>query len=54
MERIRAMSHEPSEDEWREIARKASIEQDLEKLLELTQQLLEKYDKEKLRKKSNP
>ena len=37
----------PTEEGWREIARQASEERDPDKLLELTQQLLEKYDEAK-------
>ena len=43
-------SHEPSEEEWREIARQATQEKDPEKLLALAEQIVEKYDEEKQRK----
>ena len=43
-------THEPTEEEWRILARQASEERDPDKLLELTQQLVEKYDEEKQRK----
>jgi hypothetical protein len=44
-------SHEPTEQEWRELARQASKEENPEKLIELTQELIEKFDEEQRRKK---
>ena len=41
------MAHEPSQDEWRELAREASEERDPERLLDLSQQIVEKYEEEK-------
>jgi hypothetical protein len=43
-------NHEPPEEEWRTLARQASQESDPYKFLELTQQIVEKYDEEKRRK----
>jgi hypothetical protein len=43
-------NHEPTEEEWRTLARQASEERDPYKLLELSQQIVEKYDEEKRRK----
>jgi hypothetical protein len=42
-------THEPTEEEWRTLARQALKEQDPEKLLDLIQQVIEKYDEAKLR-----
>ena len=42
--------HEPTEEEWRELARQAREEKDLGKALDLAQQIVEKYDEEKRRK----
>jgi hypothetical protein len=39
----------PIEQNWRDLARKAAEEKDPEKLLDLVQQLLEKYDEEQRR-----
>jgi hypothetical protein len=41
--------HEPTEPRWRELARQASAEKDHEKLLDLIQLVIEKYDEEKRR-----
>jgi hypothetical protein len=46
----RPTNHEPTEQEWRKLARQASEEKDPDKLLELTQQIVQKYDEEKRRK----
>ena len=39
----------PIEQNWRDLARKAAEEKDPEKLLDLAQQVLEKYDEEQRR-----
>ena len=44
------MPHESTEQEWRTLARQASTEEDRDKLLELTQQIVQKYEEEKRRK----
>ena len=41
--------HEPTEVEWRELARQASTEKDPEKMLDLIQQVIEKYDETRRR-----
>jgi hypothetical protein len=41
--------HEQTEPSWRQLARPASAEKDHEKLLDLIQQVIEKYDEEKRR-----
>jgi hypothetical protein len=48
------MSYEPTEEEWRGLARQVVAEKDPEKTLELAQQVIEKYDKEKRRKRQHP
>jgi hypothetical protein len=40
-------NHDPTQEEWRELARQASEEEDPEKALDLAQQLVEKYDEQK-------
>ena len=40
-------NHEPTQEEWRELARQASEEEDPEKALDLAQQVVEKYDEQK-------
>jgi hypothetical protein len=42
-------THEPAEEDWRDLARQASIEEDPEKLLDLLQQVIETYDEAKRR-----
>jgi gamma-glutamyl:cysteine ligase YbdK (ATP-grasp superfamily) len=39
--------HELTEPRWRELARQASAEKDHEKMLDLLQQVIEKYDEER-------
>ena len=39
----------PIEQNWRDLARQAAEEKDPEKLLDLVQQVLEKYDEEQRR-----
>ena len=39
-----ASNHEPTEQEWRELARQAIEEEDPDKALDLAQQIVEKYD----------
>jgi hypothetical protein len=41
--------HEPIEPRWRELARQASVEKDHEKMLDLIQQVIEKYNEERRR-----
>ena len=41
--------HPQTEPRWRELARQASAEKDHEKMLDLLQQVIEKYDEERLR-----
>jgi len=41
--------HEPTEQEWRELARQALKEKDLGKIFELAKGIVEKYDDEKRR-----
>ena len=43
------MQREPMQEEWRELARQASEEQDMEKLVALVQRVIEAYDAEKRR-----
>jgi hypothetical protein len=43
--------HEPPEEEWRTLARQASKEEDPDKLIELTQQFIEKFDEAQRRKR---
>jgi hypothetical protein len=43
-------NHEPTEEEWRTLARQASKEEDPNKVLELAGQIVEKYDEERRRK----
>jgi hypothetical protein len=43
-------NHEPTEEEWRMLARQASEEKDPEKLVALAEQIVDKYDEEKRRK----
>ena len=43
-------NHEPTEEEWRTLARQASEEKDPEKLVALAEQIVDKYDEEKRRK----
>jgi hypothetical protein len=45
-------NHEPIEEEWRTLARQASKEKDMDKVLDLAQQIVEKYDEETRRKRS--
>jgi hypothetical protein len=45
-----AQNHEPTEEEWRELARQAVKEQDPDKMIALAEQILEKYDEEKRRR----
>jgi hypothetical protein len=45
-------NHEPTEEEWRTLARQASEEGDPYKLLDLAEQIVEKYDEETRRKGS--
>ena len=40
-------NHEPTHEEWRELAKQASEEEDPEKALDLAQQIVEKYDEQK-------
>ena len=40
----------PTQEKWRELARQASEERDPDTLVELAEQLIEKYDEEKRRK----
>ena len=40
-------NHEPTKEEWRELARQAVEEKDLEKILELVEQALETHAEEK-------
>jgi hypothetical protein len=40
-------NHDPTQEEWRELARQASEEEDLKKALDLARQVLEKYDEQK-------
>ena len=44
-------SHEPIEEEWRTLARQASKEKNPDKLMNLAQQIVDKYDEEQRRKK---
>ena len=46
-------NHERTEEEWRELAREANKEEDPDKLLDLAEQIVEKYKEEK-RKNSPP
>ena len=46
--------HEPPEEEWRTLARQASEEKSPEKLVELAQQIVEKFDEAKQRKDPRP
>jgi hypothetical protein len=46
--------HEPTQEEWRELARQASEEEDPARLTELAQQVVEKFDEEKQRKGPRP
>ena len=41
---------EPTEKEWRELARQASEEEDSEMVIDLAQQIVEKFDEGKQRK----
>jgi hypothetical protein len=50
--RFHPPNHEPTEEEWRTLARQANEERDPYKLLELAQQIVEKYDEETRRKRS--
>jgi len=43
------MQGEPEQEEWRELARQASEEQDSEKLVALVRRVIEAYDAEKRR-----
>jgi hypothetical protein len=43
-------NHEPTHEEWRELARQAIEEEDPDKALDLAQQVVEKYEEEKRRK----
>ena len=43
------MSYEPTEEEWRKLARQASEEEDPDKLLNLAEQIVQKYDEAKTR-----
>jgi hypothetical protein len=45
-------NHEPTEEEWRTLARQAIKEGDPYKLLDLAEQIVEKYDEETRRKRS--
>jgi hypothetical protein len=48
------MAHhgEPTREEWRELARQASQEEDPERVIDLSKQIIEKFDEEKRRKES--
>jgi hypothetical protein len=41
---------EPTEEEWRELARQASEEEDSEMVIDVAQQIVEKFDEGKQRK----
>jgi hypothetical protein len=43
-------NHEPTHEEWRELARQAIEEEDPDKALDLAQQVVEKYEEETRRK----
>jgi hypothetical protein len=43
-------NHEPTDEEWRTLARQASEERDPNKLLDLAEQIVEKFDEEIRRK----
>ena len=43
------IQRKPKQEEWRELARQASEEQDMEKLVALVQRVIEAYDAEKRR-----
>jgi hypothetical protein len=43
-------NHEPTHEEWRELARQAIEEEDPDQALDLAQQVVEKYEEEKRRK----
>ena len=43
------VQREPKQEEWRELARRASQEEDPEKLVALVQRVIEAYDAEKRR-----
>ena len=47
-------NHEPTQEEWRELARQASGEEDPERVIELAQQVVEKFDEENRRKRLPP
>jgi hypothetical protein len=47
-------NHEPTQEEWRELARQASGEEDPERVIELAQQVVEKFDEESRRKRLPP
>jgi hypothetical protein len=38
--------HEPTEEEWRELARLATKEEDPEKVINLARQIIQKFDEE--------
>jgi hypothetical protein len=42
--------HEPTEEEWRKLARQAREEKDPDKTIELAEQIVEQYGEEKRRK----
>jgi hypothetical protein len=41
---------EPTEEQWRDLARQASQERDPEKLADLAEQIIEEYDEAKKKK----
>ena len=45
-----ALHREPTEEEWRELARQAQEEKDPDKAIDLAQRIVEKYGEEKRRK----
>ena len=47
-------NHEPTQEDWRELARQASEEEDPEIVIELAQQVVEKFDEKHLRKGGRP
>jgi hypothetical protein len=47
-------NHEATQEEWRELARQASGEEDPERVIELAQQVVEKFDEENRRKRLPP
>ena len=49
-----AQNQEPTEEEWRELARQAAKEQDPDKMIALAEQIVEKYAEEKGRRDHRP